>query len=511
MKIPKFLKRKRNLWIIAILVVVIIIGFFIFSPKNKNASMQIGFATKQNLQETVLSTGQVLSSTDLGLSFQGSGVVRNIYVKEGDTVKQGKVLASLDAASAYATLTSARGSLAQARANYDKLLAGASQPSLQVAQDTVNSAQQDVTNAYNGAINTLNTGYTAIYNSDFLALSVQDAYFPTSDRVGLEVRNAKIELDGIVPNIKNSLDAVKANITNQGVDSLISHEIIALNTTYNDVNVIRVQCDADTYKDRIPDSQRTLLDAQKTSISSALLGVTSLQQNLASLKLALQRAQDQLSVTTAPPTQADLNLAQGQVLSAQGQVDAAQAVLNNAIIIAPANGTITQVDIKVGELATPSKEAIILQNVGSLHAEADVSEANIATLQVGQPIDYTFDALGPDQHFTGKVLTINPASTVISGVVDYLVKGSLDNIPNLKPGMTANMTILVAQKNDVLAVPSTAVINKNNKQYVRVIDNAKSKTYHEVQVQTGLQADGGLVEITSGLSNGQEIIIYMKS
>ena len=166
--------------------------------------------------------------------------------------------------------------------------------------------------------------------------------------------------------------------------------------------------------------------------------------------------------------------------------------------------------MKVGELATPSKEAIVLQNVGDLHAEADVSEANVASLQVGQPIDYTFDALGPDQHFAGKVMTINPASTVISGVVNYLVKGSLENVPNIKPGMTANMTILVAKKDNALAVPSTAVINKNNKQYVRVIDNDKNKTYHEVQVQTGLQADGGLVEIVSGISDGQEIVVYMK-
>ena len=511
MKVPKFLKRKRNIWIIVILIIIILIGFLIFGRKNNTGSIQTGFATKQNLQETVLSTGQVVSSTDLSLSFQGSGVVKKVSVKEGDKVTQGQVLATLDAASAYATLTSASGSLMQAQANYDKLLAGASRPTVQVSQDAVNSSKQDITNAYNGAINTLNIGYTAVYIADFLAKSTEDAYFPTYDLVGLEVRNAKLEIDGIVQNIKSSLDAVKVNPMQQGIDALVSQEIIALNTTYNDINVIRVQTDADTYSSRIPDLQRTALDAQKASISSALLGATSLQQNLASLKLALQRAEDQLSVTTAVPTQADLDLAAGQVLSAQGQVNAAQAVLNNLIIKAPADGTITQVDVKVGELATPSKEAIILQDVGSLHAEANVSEANVATIQVGQPIDYTFDALGPDQHFSGTVLTINPASTVISGVVDYLVKGSLDNIPNIRPGMTANMTILVAKKDNALAVPSTAVINKNNKQYVRVIDNHNKKTYHEVQVQTGLQADGGLIEITSGLNDGQEIIIYMKS
>ena len=203
-------------------------------------------------------------------------------------------------------------------------------------------------------------------------------------------------------------------------------------------------------------------------------------------------------------------MAKAQVLSAQGQVSSVQSTINNLIITAPISGTITQVDIKVGEQATPSKEVMVLQNINDLHVEADVSEANIATLQIGQSIDYTFDALGPDRHFEGNVLTINPASTVISGVVNYKVKGSLDNIPNIKPGMTVNMTILVAKKDNVLAVPSTAVINKNNKQYVRVIDDPKNKTYHEVEVQIGLQADGGLIEIISGLDDGQEIITYMK-
>jgi multidrug efflux pump subunit AcrA (membrane-fusion protein) len=76
--------------------------------------------------------------------------------------------------------------------------------------------------------------------------------------------------------------------------------------------------------------------------------------------------------------------------------------------------------------------------------------------------------------------------------------------------MTANMTILAAEKDNVLAVPSTAVISNNDKNFVRVVDDPKNLKYHEVGVQTGLQADGGLVEILSGLNEGQEIIVYIK-
>ncbi|MCX6720082.1 MAG: efflux RND transporter periplasmic adaptor subunit [Candidatus Staskawiczbacteria bacterium] len=282
------------------------------------------------------------------------------------------------------------------------------------------------------------------------------------------------------------------------MDSAVSTGVNSLNIITNALKVIRDTLDTTYYYGIIPDSAKTAIDVQRANINGALTSVTNNQQAISNAKISL--------LQSGP----EIDLAKAQILSAQGQVDAAQAVINNNIIRAPENGTITQVDVRVGELATPSKEAIVLQNITDLHAEADVSEANVATLQAGQDIDYTFDALGPDQHFAGKVLTINPASTVISGVVNYKVKGSLENVPNVKPGMTANMTILVAKKDNVLAVPSTAVINKNNKQYVRVIDDPSKKTYHEVEVKTGLQADGGLVEILSGIKDGQAIVTYVK-
>ncbi len=339
---------------------------------------------------------------------------------------------------------------------------------------------------------------------------MQNNYFAAQDQQGIQVQDSRNDINTNMQNVQNYLNTAEKTLAQSDIDTAVTQTILALNNVYDDVNIIRVQCDQGIYYSKVLSADKDSLDAQKTYLNTALTGATELQQNIASLKLSLQKSEDQLNVTTAPPTQADIDLAKAQILSAQGQVDSAQTNLNNLIITAPVSGTITQVDIKVGEQAVPSQEVIVLQDVGNLHAEADVSEANIATLQVGQPIDYTFDALGPDQHFAGKVLTINPASTVISGVVDYLVKGSLDNIPGIKPGMTANMTILVAKKDNVLAVPSTAIINNNNNQYVRVIDNAKTKTYHQVQVQTGLQADGGLVEITSGLSDGQEIVTYVK-
>jgi HlyD family secretion protein len=510
-KIPKFLKKKRNIWIIVIFVIIILAGSFLFGGKKNGGAVQIGSATKQNLQQTVLATGQVVSGTDLNLSFQAGGVVRQVLVAEGDNVKQGELLASLDQSNARAVLLTAQGSLAQAQANYDKLVAGSTPQNIKTVQDSVNSAKQDLLNAYNGSINTLNSAHTAMYNAYNIAVSIKNTYFTSQDPTGIAVSGAKDNIYSSMQSTQVLLDTAEKSMDSVDIDKAITRAVFSLNSVYDDINIIRSQCDLGIYYYQVADASKTIIDGQKTTINTTLTSVTTLQQSIASLKLASQKAEDQLSVTIAPPTDADVALAQAQILSAQGQVNAAQATLNNLIVLAPAPGTITRVDIKVGEQATAQKEVMVLQDIGNLHAEADVSEANIAVLRLGQSIDYTFDALGPDRHFTGLVLTIDPASTVVSGVVNYSVKGSLENIPDIKPGMTANMTVMVAKKDNVLAVPSTAVINKNSKQYVRVIDDAKNKTYHEVQVQTGLRADGGLVEIISGISEGQQIVTYIKS
>ncbi len=507
MKFPKFLAKKRNIWIIVIILILVVIGFFIFKGKGNTGSIQTGLVTKQNLQETVLSTGQVVSATDLSLSFQASGIVRQISAKEGDKVSKGKVLASLDQSSALANLVSAQGSLAQAQASYDKLINGATPNDIQMLQDAVTSASVSLNNFYNSASITLNGSYTAIYNAYNTVVIMKDRYFTAVDPQSILVQDNKININNYMASASTSISQATGN---DKVDLVISNLSDYLNSTFSSLQIIRNQFDLGIYYNNVSATDKALLDAQKTAVSTALSNINTLQNNIASYKASLQTAQHNLSAKQAKPRQEDIDLAKAQIISAQGQVDSAQAIVNNSVVVAPADGTITRVEIKVGELASPSKEVMILQDIGNLHSEAYVSEANVASLQIGQAIDYTFDALGPDQHFSGKVLIINPAATIISGVVDYLVKGSIDNTPNIKPGMTANMTILVAKKDNTLAIPSTAIINKNNQQYVRIITDSKNKTYKEVKVQTGLQADGGLVEITSGISDGQEIVIYIK-
>jgi HlyD family secretion protein len=524
-KIAKFFTKKKIIWTIVILLVVVGIWYIFFAKKGNTSSAQTAIVAKQDLQETVLTTGQVVSGTDLSLSFQGGGVVRQVYVKEGDGVGIGQILATLDQAAAQATLTSAQGALAQAQASYEKLLAGATEQEIAVSRAAVAVSQVTVDNARQNILNKINNAYSDSYNA---IINSVDAMFsnpsgenPTLTISGVTLNNQQLyfQINSARTKLNILFSSWKTEISSATKSSDLNQ--LALNATNNLSYVGSYVNDIITllgsYSVANTTSGQTLLDADKAvvsaasnSINASILDVDAARQGLQTANSNLSQSQASLNLKTAPAAPADVNASKAQILSAQGQVDSARVVLNNLILRAPISGTITQVDVKVGEQATAMKQVMILQNVNDLHTETNVSEANVASLVVGQSIDYTFDALGPNRHFNGKLLTINPASIVVSGVVNYKATGSLDNVPEIKPGMTANMTILVAQKSGVIAVPSSAIIIKNSNQYVRVVDNPKTKTYHEVQVQTGMEADGGMVEIISGISEGQEIIIYSK-
>lgn len=516
-KIPKFLRkwsRKKIIWTVIIVIVILFLGWMIFGRTKVNNTIQTTKATKQNLEQTVLSTGQVVSGTSLNLSFQGSGIVKQVLVVEGEKVATGQTLAVIDQSSALSALTTAKGALAQAKANYEKLLFGASEADISVSKSAVSSAQISVENAKQSLLTKIKNAYDSSYNifsnstssmfSDPTGsnpqLSINGVTF-NNQQLYFKVNRERTDINNILPAWQNE------TLTQKVLDNLSKmndyiNDIVTILGSYSTANTSDGQTNLTTYK--------TTASTSLSTINSSILDINTSAQALQSANSALLQAEAALNLKTNPPSQADLDLANAQILSAQGQVDSAQANLNNTILKAPISGTITQVDTKIGQLASPSAEVMILQDVSSLHTESNVSEANIASLKVGQDIDYTFDALGPDKHYSGKILTINPASIVISGVVNYKVTGSLDNIPEIKPGMTTNMTIMVAKKDSALAIPSSAVINKSSGQYVRVIDNTKLKTFHEVKIEAGLQADGGLVEILSGLNEGQEVVTYLK-
>ncbi len=502
-----FSKHKKKLIWLGIIVVVV--GFFVIrSRKTDTSGTQTDTVKKQDLKQTVLATGQVTSETDLSLSFKTSGVVGRVPVKVGDKVKAGSILASLQANDVAAQVTQARGALAQAQANYQKVLNGASNEDVAVAQVTLDNAKTNlvtttqqqqvaVDNAYKALMNSGLAAIPGTGNTGSVTATITGTY--TGKDQGLYKVNIIATGDGFKYQYSGletgggNVDVTPQPLGTKGLYIQFSSTSVPTNNTWT-VSLPNTQATA--YVTNY-NAYQAALQAQSVAISQA--------------QASVDAAQAALDLKRAKARPADLDAAQAAILTAQGQVQAAQASLDNTVIVAPSDGTVTSVDVKVGELATALKEAIILQDVSNLHVEANISEANIASVKVGQQVDTTFDALGLDRKFSGKVEAVDPASTVVSGVVNYKVTVQVDKLDEIKPGMTANLTILTGEKKGVLAVPTRAVLSKaDNSKVVRVVTDPKTKAYKEVVVTTGMEADGGLVEVLSGLNEGEEVVTFIK-
>ena len=141
-----------------------------------------------------------------------------------------------------------------------------------------------------------------------------------------------------------------------------------------------------------------------------------------------------------------------------------------------------------------------------------MSENDVAQVQLNQPVRLTIQSLDGWQT-DGKVSYIAPAADNSNGVITYAVRvGFPDNDPKVKVGMTADLSIVSAQRTGVLLVPNTALLPKGTGQVVQVpaTDAQGRPAPREVEVKTGLN-DGTLTEILSGLSEGDQVIALPNS
>jgi HlyD family secretion protein len=500
----KKISKKKRTWII--LSVVLIIFLIIISKPNPNIKNVVSETAKLiDLKQTVLATGQVVSNTDLNLSFNSSGIVKSIKVLVGDKVKAGQVLATLEQGTAAANLTSARGSLAAANAKLKKVMEGTEVTLAKIAIDsakinyenTKKTQETLVKNAYNNLLNST-FGVSSYSSSDnYISPTVSGTYNLSKEGqiiVEIDLNDSFFQTHGLITTEGNV-----STTTPQPIGSSGLYIQFPSNETLNFTDWVI----------EIPNKKATDYLTNYNAYQSAL----ETQQNALDQASALvdQRQVEYNSKLTSS-IGSDVDIAQAEVLSAQGQVEQALAKYNDTQIKAPADGTITSVEIKLGELASALEKAIVLQDVSNMYIESNINEANIVGLTVGMPVEITFDAFGVDKIFQGKIISLDPSSTLISGVVNYKIKVSVEQVQDLRPGMTANMTIKVKEKDKVIAVPSRSILtNKDGSKTIRIITNSKKKKYQESPITTGLNGDGGLVEVTSGLSVGDEYVVLVKT
>jgi HlyD family secretion protein len=272
-----------------------------------------------------------------------------------------------------------------------------------------------------------------------------------------------------------------------------------------------------------PTVYQAQLNQAEGDLASAKADVTLKRQNLERKKnLVPLKAASQSDLDQAV---AELAQAEATVVIKQAVLESAQANLGYCKITAPVDGIVISRDVDLGQTLAAAMTTPILftvaQDITKMNIKADVSEADIGQVKDGQPVDFTVDAF-PDDVFHGTVTQVRKSPTTTQNVVTYQTIISVDN-PEQKlfPGMTADVSILVAEHTNVLKIPNTALrytppdgaafeqtpptkLERSQRLvYTRGADGVKLKP---VIVKTGL-TDGVDTEVLDGLTNGAPLVI----
>jgi HlyD family secretion protein len=290
-------------------------------------------------------------------------------------------------------------------------------------------------------------------------------------------------------------------------------------------------------------------DVKRLKLLSQSKGVSPQEVELAETALSTALAQRAVSEAAIEQAKAALEMAQIAVGESQAKVEGAAALLNKAeknleytTIRSPIRGVIVDRRVNIGQTVVSNLNApslfLIAKDLRKLEVWASVNEADIGTVRVGLPVEFSVDAF-PGETFRGSVKQVRLNATMTQSVVTYTVVVGVDNeAGKLLPYLTANVRFIVAEKPDVLTVPSAATRWKpkpeqvalafrdefaaqshrkgggkrqsaeaggaSSKAVVWVLDGAFVKP---IKVETGL-ADANHIEIKGGdLTEGTEVIV----
>jgi HlyD family secretion protein len=222
--------------------------------------------------------------------------------------------------------------------------------------------------------------------------------------------------------------------------------------------------------------------------------------------------------TNEQGARAQLSSAKAQVMQARASLSFAEQNLQYTRITSPVDGIVISRDVDIGQTVAASFQTptlfSIAQDLTRMQIDTSVDEADIGKVTEGQKVEFTMDAY-PEETFTGIVSVIRNAPITVQNVVTYNVVITVDNQEGkLKPGMTANVSIILEEKQNVLSLPNAALRFRpaDRKEEVKRTKGvgiwiADKKEPRRVEIETGI-SDGSYTEIVSGpLAENQEVIV----
>jgi len=378
-------------------------AFYFWGGQADAAQYLTAKVERGNLRNTVTATGTLQAVTTVQVGSQASGTISALYVDYNSLVKKGQVVAQLDPAVAKAQVD-------QARAN------------LQQAQAGLQQARAAITNSRAGV-------------SDAQARAQAANSTAQNNQAGVSAAQANLAV------LKAQQDDAASLLRQQ--ESLVRSGVIA-------------QRDLDVAKTAYQ-TAKAKYDQGVAQLNQAQLS----QQMSASSGIAQSQAQVQQSQAGVQQSQAQAQAAEAQVQQAVAALQLAEVNLAHTTITSPIDGVVVSRDVNVGQTVAASLSAptlfTIANDLTKMQVIANIDQADIGLVENAKSVKFTVDAF-PGKDFDGKIeqMRLNPQN--VQNVVTYNVVIDVDNPEQkLKPGMTANLTVTIDERNNVLKVPNAAL------------------------------------------------------
>ena len=531
----KTLKRKTKIILGIVLIVVILILIPVL--KTEKPTYETGFVARGDVIQEVSANGMVQSIDEIDLRFKTNGTVERILVKVGDKVKKGVYLVSLDSGTVYSQYLQAQASYSQVKAKLDQLLAGASSEEIKVSEQVLENAAISLNDARDKAENDLNQDYgsalvylidsSSKYNKALADLKdMERLYFYYSDSLSVIFRDKNDKAEeaylgtSTIKGAKDYVDDAEMDPIYSNIDAALDNMWLALQKITDALDYTKTAMSDPSTREKVSATDRTTIDTDIINANTAVSNI-----NTAKADIANQKVTNQININTAEstynkakvdseklqalPRGVDIAVYQADVDKYKANLAEYSKKLSDASIIAPFDGIIAKIDARIGEVITAGEKVIIsLTSPEGLQIEIDIPETDISKVSMDDPVLIILDAL-PEESFLGQTIEIDSSKTIIDSVVYYKVKILFEgDEQKIKSGMSGEATIQAEKRDNVLNVPQRAVVSKNSKKFVRVLDGEEIV---ETEVTTGLRGNKGEIEILSGLSEGEKIITFMKN
>lgn len=407
---------------------------------NAAAEQEIYIVQPRSAQAAAEADGEIEADDVLQLSFEVDGMVKELYVNEGDTVQEGDVIAVLENEPERIDVATAQVDVDVARVQLEDVLT--------IDDNEIRLAEARV----QSAMNTYAFTASQVTPQDIQAAELQ--YNAALDTVRAS-REARIRGGGgMLPEGVTLLDA-------------------QIGEAIFDAEIARLQLE-------------NLRDINNPQTGAA--------------GERIQQAEAELARVLAGPTEFEIEEANLAVEAAEQDLRQAALAFERTFLFAPADGTVTDVRIELGQQVERNRTTMQLVTDSPLHATVDVDEIDFRQLEIGLPALVTLDAL-PGVTFPGTVSRIAPEGIEVGGVIVYETEVTFDEPdPRIRIGMSSTAFFGVRPEDNTLIVPERFI---RDDAFVSVVQN--DGTVEEVEITTGVTTPEG-VEVLDGLSAGDAIV-----